>query len=137
MLKDCRFARKLGVACPGLFMPSRREQIRDVLETLASEEQQLSYERDCPHVDVTAELVEQWFSDLFHGKSPGEWPDDRAFGNTELAAISEFHRFYKERLVQLPQSKGTVRTWLECSIWRDIMGKAQTTLERLPDGRIA
>ena len=54
-------------------MAPRREQIRWVLETLASEEEQLAYERAVPHVDVTAELVEQWFTDLFHRKQRREF----------------------------------------------------------------
>ena len=123
----------MGVVYTAVLMPSRREQIRDVLQTLASEKQQLSYECDCPHVDVTAELVEQWFSDLFHGRNPGEWPDDMTFDDTEWAAISEFHLFYRQCLPQLPPSNGTVRTWLQCSVWRDIMEKAKKTLERVRD----
>jgi len=107
-------------------MPSRREQIRGVLETLASEEEQLAYERDVPHVDITAELVEQWFTDLYHGKQPGA---DSAFSDVETAALTEFHRFYHERLPRLPKSQGTVRTWLANPVWRGIMEQAQKTLE--------
>jgi hypothetical protein len=74
---------------------------------LASEEQQLSYERDVPHVDITVELLSMWFDDEYI-------PDDpffvSCFTAAELGALAEFHRFYDERSGQLPASQGTVRT---------------------------
>jgi len=60
-----------------------------MLRLLASEEEQLAYERDVPHVDMTDELLCMWFDDLYHGKAPS---DDSAFDAAELAAICEFHR---------------------------------------------
>lgn len=111
-------------------MASRREQIRWALETLASEEEQLAYEKSVPHVDITRELIEQWFTDTFHGKLPGE---DPTFNDNEMKALTEFHRFYDERLHRLPVSQGTIRTWLACSIWREIMKQARTTLEMIPN----
>src|SRR4051812_44469073 len=36
--------------------PHRRGQIRELLQLLASEEEQLAYEHIVPHVDITAEL---------------------------------------------------------------------------------
>jgi hypothetical protein len=118
-------------------MSSRREQIREVLALLASEDQQLAYERDVPHVDITVELVEVWFSDLFHGTNPGKWLEDRTLAESELAAISEFHRFYSERMPQLPISGGTVRTWLTSPVWRDVMTQAEKTLDSIPSERSA
>ena len=42
-----------------------------------------------------------------------------------------FHRFYDERHCRLPESLGTVRTWLASPAWREIMRKAQETLARI------
>jgi hypothetical protein len=101
-----------------------------MLRLLASEEEQLAYERDVPHVDMTDELLCMWFDDLYHGKAPS---DDSAFDAAELAAICEFHRFYDQWKRMLPESRGTVRTWLHDPLWREIMEEARRTLERIAD----
>ncbi|HMC98220.1 MAG TPA: hypothetical protein VKG92_11230 [Flavobacteriales bacterium] len=102
--------------------------IIDLLQLLASEERQLAYEQNVPHVDITAELVCMWFDDQYH-------PTDALFASSfsadELAALAEFHQFYDQRNDHLPESKGTVRTWLADHSWRAIMGKAQETLTRI------
>ena len=87
----------------------------------------MAYERDVPHVDITAELVCMWFNDQYH---PGRG-FDHFFSPDELAALDEFHRFYDERVDRLPESQGTVRTWLTSPIWREVMEHARRTLERV------
>ena len=87
----------------------------------------MAYERDVPHVDITAELVCMWFNDQYH---PGRG-FDTFFSPDELAALDEFHRFYDERVDRLPESQGTVRTWLASPIWREVMEQARRTLERV------
>ncbi|HRH37822.1 MAG TPA: hypothetical protein PK760_05725, partial [Flavobacteriales bacterium] len=108
--------------------PDRKPVIIDLLDLIASEERQLTYEHDVPHVDITNELVCMWFDDLYH-------PDDAffvsCFSTDELIALGEFHLFYDQRDELLPESKGTVRTWLADRSWREIMGKAQETLSRI------
>ena len=107
---------------------NRRPYIIDLLQLLASEEEQLAYERNVPHVNITAELRCMWFDDQCH-------PDDSFFVSCftpdELGALAEFDRFYGERKAQLPPSEGTVRTWLNSPVWRDIMLKAKSTLEKI------
>jgi hypothetical protein len=105
----------------------RRKQIVELLQLFASEEQQLAYERDVPHVDITAELVCMWFNDQYH---PGRG-FDQFFSPDELAALDEFHRFYDQRVNRLPESQGTVRTWLASPVWREVMEQARRTLERV------
>jgi hypothetical protein len=108
---------------------SRRNNIIEILELLASEEKQLAYERDVPHVDITAELVCMWFNDQYH---PGRG-FDAFFSPDELAALARFHQFYDERVDRLPESQGTVRTWLADPLWREIMREAQETLKRIAE----
>ena len=107
---------------------SRRKQIRELLQLLSSEEEQLAYERNVPHVDITAELVCMWFDDLYDAK---EAAHDSAFSSDEQAALAEFHRFYDARVGLLPESQGTVCTWLASPIWREVMEQARRTLERI------
>ena len=97
------------------------------MQLFASEEQQLAYEHDVPHVDITAELVCMWFDDQYH---PGRG-FDQFFSPDEMAVLDEFHRFYDERVDRLPESQGTVRTWLASPIWREVMEHARRTLERV------
>jgi hypothetical protein len=109
-------------------IPNRKPHVIELLKLLASEERQLAYERDVPHVDITAELRCMWFDDQYH-------PDDAffisCFTADELASLADFHRFYDERSQCLPESQGTVRTWLASPVWREVMQKAERTLERI------
>src|SRR4051794_5798140 len=88
--------------------PSLRERFREILQLLGSEDEQLTYERNVPHVDITAELVCMWFNDLYDAK---DVENDSTFTIAERAALMEFHGFYDERVSRLPKSPGTVRTW--------------------------
>jgi hypothetical protein len=106
----------------------RRKQIVELLQLFASEEQQLAYERNVPHVDITAELVCMWFDDQYHPKLRHF---ESCFTPAELAALDEFHRFYDERVERLPESQGTVRTWLANPVWREVMEHARRTLEQV------
>ena len=108
--------------------PSRRGQIRELLQLLATEEEQLAYERNVPHVDITAELVCMWFNDLYDAKHAAT---DSTFSDSERTALVEFHQFYDARVDQLPESQGTVRTWLASPVWREVMEQARRTLERI------
>jgi hypothetical protein len=106
---------------------SRRNNIIEILELLASEEKQLTYERDVPHADITAELVCMWFNDQYHpGRGFGAF-----FSPDELAALARFHQLYDGCVDRLPESQGTVRTWLADPLWRQIMQEAQATLRQI------
>ena len=107
-----------------------RKNIREVLEVIASEERQLDYERAVPHVDITRELVSLWFDQDYHPEDPLL---PLAFLPGELAALAEFHRFYDARADSLPESQGTVRTWLASPLWREIMSQAQRALQKVPN----
>jgi hypothetical protein len=106
----------------------RKPVIIDLLQLLASEERQLAYEQKVPHVDITAELVCMWFDDLYH---PKDAFFISCFSADELAALAEFHQFYDQQNDLLPESMGTVRTWLADRSWREIMEKAQETLSQI------
>lgn len=105
-----------------------RPIVREALETLASEEEQLAYERNVPIADVSAELEIGWFEDSYY-------PDDGEFRacflRHELNALDQFNRFFEERDSRLPNSEGTISTWLATPVWREIMRHAQLTLEQI------
>jgi hypothetical protein len=106
----------------------QRESIRGMLRMLGSVEEQLAYERAVPWVDITNELVCMWFDDTYHPDSE----EFRAhFSPAELETLATFDAFYDECLRELPDRPGTVRTWLACPAWREIMQKARDTLALL------
>ena len=98
------------------------------LEMLASEEQQLEYEANVPHVDVTVELVSGWFDDSYH---PEASDFCACFTADELAALRSFTKFYDDRRKNLPKSSGSVRTWLANHLWRQVMDEAAQTRSRI------
>lgn len=106
-----------------------RKEILDLLALLSYEERQLAYEKDVPHVDITKELVCMWFDDLYH---PGQHFDS-AFSRAELLALAEFSQYYEARLARLPESRGTVRTWLASPLWREIMHRAEEALNKIAE----
>jgi len=105
-----------------------RRIIREELAFLASEEGLIEYERNVPHVDITAELLCGWFDDSYHPHDEGFCS---CFERHELEVLARFNEFYDERTSRLPESKGTVRTWLQTSAWREVMREAQLTLTKI------
>ena len=106
-------------------LASRRKAI-ELLALLASADQQLSYERDVPIADVPAELLCMWFDDFYDAKRIGS---DFAFNEADRAALARFHHVFDERANRLPPSNGTVRTWLENSVWNEIMQEAARAID--------
>jgi hypothetical protein len=108
---------------------SLRRGVRELLALLASEEQQLNYERQVPIADVPAELLCMWFNDNYH---PGSgWSSE--FTSGELEALAHFNAVYESLAQRLPRSQGTVRTWLADPSWRKIMNAAAIALGEVPE----
>jgi len=109
-------------------IPSCKPQVIDVLQMLASENEQLDYEHNVPHVDITGELLCQWGNDTYHPK----WTHFRSsFTQRELEILAAFDEFFQKRRIKLPKSHGTVRTWLASPVWREVMNEAQKTLDQI------
>jgi hypothetical protein len=105
-----------------------RQIVKERLELLASEEEQIEYARSVPNVDVTAELLSGWFDDLYHPESE----DFRLyFYEPEIEAMERFSEYCSRRKRELPPSNGGVQTWLQSPVWRDIMLEAQRALNVL------
>jgi len=106
-----------------------RTAILDLMKIIANEEQQLDFEKAAPpQVNITEEIFVLWFNELYR-------PDDPAFAccfnQDELSDLAEFNQYLKDRKQHLPDSHGTIHTWLSNPVWREIMQKAQKTLERI------
>jgi hypothetical protein len=102
-----------------------RARIREELSLLASAEEQLKYEATVPHVNITAELLCGWFDDSYYPDDPGFIS---CFSTSELEALAEFNRYFDARTDGLPESMGTVNTWLMHPAWQEVMRAAARTL---------
>lgn len=106
--------------------PPWKQIITEQLEMLASEHEQLEYERNAPRADVTFELVCGWFDDSYH-------PHNNAFSScftvAELAALAEFNAVFERCFPNLPVSKGRIGNWHASDSWREVMSAAARALE--------
>jgi len=82
------------------------------LQLLSSIEEQLEYQRNVPHVNITGELICAWFDDSY-------WPEDKifiaGFSEEELKAMAKFNEVYENvlasnRVEELPQITTLVQT---------------------------
>lgn len=107
-----------------------RKEAVELLKLLSSESEQLDYEKNVPHVDITAELVCMWFDDFLHERIELQ---NENISPTEIQTLSEFHHFYEKRIELLPESYGTVKTWHENKVWKEIMLEASNTLTKMAE----
>jgi hypothetical protein len=95
-------------------MTPHRANIINLLNLIASESDQLLYQKRAP-VNVASELVNQWFDDFYH-------PTDKQFKSEfleeELASLAEFNDCYDARNAALPHSLDEM---LKTKAWQEIM----------------
>ncbi len=111
-----------------LLEPTLRNLIVETLRLLSSEQEQLKYETDVPHVDVTAELLCMWFDEAFIEDSARL---RACFSANEWWALTNFDTFFDQRTNKLPEGSGTVRSLLNDATWRDIMNAAARMLQTI------
>jgi hypothetical protein len=107
-----------------------RRIIKEQLEMLASEEEQLAYEAAVPHVDVTKELVEGWFSDSYH---PSDVCFRECFSDGELAELARLNDGFERALDALPSSQGSVEIWHGSPVWASVRQQATLALQKLSE----
>ena len=104
-----------------------RQQTVELIETIASQERQLDYEREVGAGVVPIELVCIWFDDFYH---PHDADFRSAFAHEELAVLAEFNAFFRAHERLLPRDPDSIQVWLDHPTWREIMAKAGETLCR-------
>ena len=105
-----------------------RNNVRELLLLLSSEKDQLTYESDVPHVDITVELMCMWFDDSYH---PNSEVFRACFSQDELEVLEYFNAKYRKLSALLPESKGTVKSWLNSPVWREVMSEAAIALTKI------
>jgi hypothetical protein len=103
-------------------MAPHRANIINLLNLIASESDQLDYQRLAP-VNVANELVNQWFDDFYH---PTYEQFKSEFSDEELASLAEFDAYYGARDAVLPDSLDEM---LKTEAWREIMAFAGKLLD--------
>jgi hypothetical protein len=92
---------------------------------IASDEKQRKYQRDVPHVDVPAELFNQWEECYF--------PDDGAFqggfSEAELKALTLFDEAFKEVCDATPQELPSLEEFIATEAWRKLSAAAGEALK--------
>lgn len=103
---------------------SMRARVLETLTLLASEEKQRAYQRAVPHVEVPAELFNQWEDCYF--------PEDRdfqsAFFSAELAVLAHFDKVLNQVCDDTPQDLPALDEFLTTQAWRTLSDAAQNAL---------
>jgi hypothetical protein len=107
-----------------------RGNVRDHLALLADFEAQKKYERDVPIANVPAELVCQWFDDLYH---PDASQFQALFSAAELAVLSAFNARFEliQGTVPYPISLSELQAM---DVWRQLADAAASALAAIPAG---
>lgn len=97
------------------------------LECISSEQEQLDYEQNVPIANVSSKMICVWFDSLY-------WPESTnfklAFDASERAVLAAFNTFFDQQEYLLPETD-TIKTWRAVPIWRQIMQRAEETIQLL------
>jgi hypothetical protein len=104
-----------------------RGRILEVLELISNDRAQLEYSRIAPHVDVPAELFNQW-DDSYH---PDELEFCHRFSSAELAAVATFDALANLIADETPQQLPPLGEFMKTSAWRQLSAGAARTLEEM------
>lgn len=103
---------------------SMRAQVLETLTLLASEEKQREYQRAIPHVDVPAELFNQWEDCYF----PEDKDFQSDFATAELAVLANFDNVLNQVCDDTPQVLPALDEFLTTQAWRTLSDAAQSAL---------
>lgn len=102
-------------------MGPHRVNIINVLQLIAVPAEQLQYQA-AASVNVSHELVDQWFDDFYHPTSASFASE---FSSHELDTLAQFNRFFEERVSLLPD---TLAEMLQVAVWSEVVAKANAVL---------
>ena len=103
---------------------SMRARVLETLALLASEEMQREYQREVPHVDVPAELFNQWDDCYF----PEDKDFQSGFVSAELAVLANFANVLNQVCDDTPQVLPALDEFLTTQAWRTLSDAAQDAL---------
>ena len=104
-----------------------RSRVLEVLALVADASAQRKYQAIAPHVDVSAELFNQWDESFF----PGNADFQSAFTAAELDALRRFDLIASDVSVQTPKHLPTIEAFILTPSWQRLSSAAQSTLRAL------
>lgn len=104
-----------------------RARVLETLTLLASEEKQREYQRTVPHVDVPAELFNQWEDCYF----PQDMNFRSGFDSSELSVLEHFDNVLNQVCDDTPQELPTLEEFLTTEAWRTLSAAAHDALSAL------
>ena len=114
------------------YPPSIRQSVIDVLEILASPDEQLEYQRNVPIADVPAELLCMWFDDSFR---PNDTRLAALFTSDEWNGLLAFHNRYDHLSSRLPDDLPPISELVTLPIWQEVVRAAAATLTLFCNGQ--
>ncbi|HRI71924.1 MAG TPA: hypothetical protein PK156_47150 [Polyangium sp.] len=104
-----------------------RSRVLETLALIASEDSQREYQKAVPHVDVPAELFNQW-GDVY-------FPDGDAFQSgfsaKELEILGRFDKFLNQVCDGTPQQLPPLEEFVQTVAWRTLAAAAYEALSDL------
>ncbi len=104
-----------------------RARVLETLSLLASEEKQREYQRTVPHVNVPAELFNQWEDCYF----PEDVNFRSGFATLELSVLANFDRVLNQVCDDTPQELPALEDFLTTKAWRTLAAAARDALSSL------
>ena len=104
-----------------------RARILETLELVADAEAQRQYQAGVPHVDVPAELFNQW--DDFYSPTDGQFRC--AFNDAELDALRRFDLVVNDVSSQTPKQLPALDAFIRTTAWQRLSDAARATLRDL------
>jgi hypothetical protein len=106
-----------------------RARVLEILALIGSENSQREYQNGVPHVDVPAELFNQWEDWYF--------PDDDAFQSgfsaKELEILSRFDDVLNEVCESTPQQLPPLEEFIQTAAWRRLSVAAREALSDMAE----
>lgn len=101
-----------------------RVRVLEVLALTADGEAQCNYQAQAPHVDVAAELFNQWDEVYF----PTSQEFRSAFSDEQLAALARYSRIIEEISTQTPQQLPPLADFMRTTAWKRLSDAANNAL---------
>jgi hypothetical protein len=101
-----------------------RTRVLEVLALVADEDAQRRYQAAVPHVDVPAELFNQWEESFF----PRDCQFQSAFADEELDALRRFDVIMREVSAKTPRQLPALDVFITTDAWRELSMAARVAL---------
>lgn len=108
-----------------------RKEVYEVLELIASKEEQLDYQEKVPIAYVSAELFNQW-EDCYQIPKEQSWYK-KAFSSAELSIFSEFNETLEIVCEKTSINPPDIAEFINTPEWHELSKAAQRALKKLND----